>query len=223
MVAMHLLRQDARVVGALLVSPTPGLPHCLRQGIWPFPVRGVLALIACALSLCDVTDLEACSRSDLNRAWLLRGLEQRTLTAEALRLAEESSRPGPAAAAGLGVWLRRRLGDFAALSAGWPPDLDAPRPAPRGRSPGRPGLGRGGLARRRPGQPACRPPGEPLSRLASSARLGRAGGRFGGRRRGGQGPGAEAGGLRPLPAVRRAWASRAAARGGRGRRRARAR
>ncbi|CAK0826314.1 unnamed protein product, partial [Prorocentrum cordatum] len=117
MVAMHLLRQDARVVGALLVSPTPGLPHCLRQGIWPFPVRGVLALIACALSLCDVTDLEACSRSDLNRAWLLRGLEQRTLTAEALRLAEESSRPGPAAAAGLGVWLRRRLGDFAALSA----------------------------------------------------------------------------------------------------------
>ncbi|CAK0826313.1 unnamed protein product, partial [Prorocentrum cordatum] len=203
MVAMHLLRQDARVVGALLVSPTPGLPHCLRQGIWPFPVRGVLALIACALSLCDVTDLEACSRSDLNRAWLLRGLEQRTLTAEALRLAEESSRPGPAAAAGLGVWLRRRLGDFAALSAGWPPDLDAPRPAPRGRSPGRPGLGRGGLARRRPGQPAS-------------------GGRFGGRRRGGQGPGAEAGGLRPLPAVRRAWASRAAARGGRGRRRARA-
>ncbi|CAE8742390.1 unnamed protein product [Polarella glacialis] len=116
MVAMHLVA-DPRVLGVVLLAPSPGLLPCLRAGIWPLPLYSVLVLTLCALSLCNPLAVQAASRSDLNRAWLLHGLEGRSLCAEGLAAAQEASRPRSDAPGGLVVWLQRRLGDLAALIA----------------------------------------------------------------------------------------------------------
>eukprot|EP00931_Biecheleriopsis_adriatica_P008127 TRINITY_DN109357_c0_g1_i1.p1 TRINITY_DN109357_c0_g1~~TRINITY_DN109357_c0_g1_i1.p1 ORF type:complete len:314 (-),score=49.81 TRINITY_DN109357_c0_g1_i1:45-986(-) len=117
MVASHLLVLDKRVVGAVLLAPTPGLLPCVEAGIWPFPLWSVLALLVSAASLCNPLGLHAASQSDLNRAWLLHGLEQQTLHGAGLTAAKQGCCPRPGAPAGLGVWLRRRIGDVAALVA----------------------------------------------------------------------------------------------------------
>lgn len=114
MVATHLA-EDERIERVVLIAATPGLRPCLASGIWPFPPRGILALIFVALSLCRLQ--AAASRSDLNLAWLRHGLERSAWREQYLDAALAAFAPNAHAAAGLRVWLRRRLGDVAAVVA----------------------------------------------------------------------------------------------------------
>lgn len=116
MVASHLAL-DPRVVGVVLLAPTPGLLPCLKAGIWPFPLLGILYLLVSALSLCNALAFREASMSDLNRAWLLHGPERGILDSEQWAAAERCSRPRAEAPSGALVWLQRRLGDIAALLA----------------------------------------------------------------------------------------------------------
>lgn len=114
MVVAELIAMEKRVVGAVLLAPMPGLAPCLRAGIWPFPLRGIAALLACAASLCNPFALHKASQSDLNHAWLFFGLEPR---GSSLHEARRVMQPSHTAPGGIRVWLQRRLGDVAALVA----------------------------------------------------------------------------------------------------------
>eukprot|EP00928_Gymnodinium_smaydae_P051234 TRINITY_DN34767_c0_g1_i1.p1 TRINITY_DN34767_c0_g1~~TRINITY_DN34767_c0_g1_i1.p1 ORF type:complete len:317 (+),score=48.18 TRINITY_DN34767_c0_g1_i1:110-1060(+) len=116
MVASHLAL-DPRVLGVVLLAPMPGLLQCVRAGVWPFPVRSIFYLILSALSLCNFANVHEASRSDLNRAWLLHGLEGESMSSDQWHSAEEQCRPRADAPSGFLVWFQRRLGDVAALFA----------------------------------------------------------------------------------------------------------
>merc|ERR1711924_409354 len=112
MVATHMA-DDLRADRAILIAPSAGLRPCLRSGFLAHSLRTIIVLIWCALLLCRLD--AAASQSDLNLSWLLHGLECRSMSHKELEMAVEAFTPRPEAPAGLRVWLRRRLGDVAAL------------------------------------------------------------------------------------------------------------
>jgi len=107
------MAEDPRAERALLLSLMPGPMVCLTAGFCPFPPRSVVALVRCALTLCRPS--AAASQGDMNLAWLEHGLERKTLHGERLESAVAAFTPRAAAPAGALVWLRRRLGDVAAV------------------------------------------------------------------------------------------------------------
>jgi len=114
MVVTHMAEDD-RAERAILVAATPGLHPCLRLGIIPFPLRSIVVLVFCALTLCRLS--AAASQSDLNLAWLKHGLEHHTMPKTELKKAVNAFSPKPSCPSGVKVWCRRRLGDVAALIA----------------------------------------------------------------------------------------------------------
>ena len=111
----------------------------------PFPFLSILALIACAASLCNPFYLHELSRSDLNQAWLLHGRESVALEGETLVAAQACAQPSASAPCGFFIWVRRRVGDFAALAAVLSYMMPAPEAVSRSPQAYRQSLSQGGL------------------------------------------------------------------------------